>query len=99
MPSCYNDDTLNLRIVYVFPRWLLSKAMSALVSRNQQSVMTIVLSTRHYSNDEAIFDCIVYKDMEGIKRLIMQGKVSLNERERQHGQTALHVSSKRTLCA
>lgn len=96
MPSCHKEKMLNLRVVYVFPRWLLAKAVSALVSQNQQSVIHFVLSMRHYFNNEAIFTYIRWNNIEEVKRLIMSNKVSPNEREKRQGQTPLHVSRMQT---
>ncbi|KAJ9501355.1 hypothetical protein H2202_003149 [Exophiala xenobiotica] len=89
--QCHSQSIPTLRASYVFPPWLLERAVHFVLSVTRMGGIQIGLATpRTVPGDSPIFQCAIEGDLMGMQRLFGDGLASPFDVAQSTGRTVLH---------
>nr|KAK5447113.1 hypothetical protein LTR18_002692 [Exophiala xenobiotica] len=89
--QCHSQSIPTLRASYVFPPWLLERAVHFVLSVTRTGGIQIGLATpRTVPGDSPIFQCAIEGDLMGMQRLFGDGLASPFDVAQSTGRTVLH---------
>jgi hypothetical protein len=91
--QCHSQSIPTLRASYVFPSWLMERAVHFVLSVSRMGGIQIGLATpRTVPGDSPIFQCAIEGDLMGMQRLFGDGLASPFDVAQSTRRTVLHVS-------